>query len=100
MITYPNQKIVTVLKPQCEKDFLQIPNGTWQYAAKVLTYSAFKLFLYFASNKNGYSFALSYEDVNEAIPMNRKTYDKAVKELKDAGFLYQVRGNNWTFNCE
>lgn len=106
MITYPNQKIVTIFKTEIKKarnkedqeQFLQIGNNTWQAACSTLTYSAFKLYLYFTSNKNGYSFALSYEAVNEQLSMNRKTYDKAIKELKEYGYLRQVRGNNWVFN--
>lgn len=98
MTSYPNQKIVTVFKDECREDFLQIKNDAWHAASSILTYSAFKLYLYFASNKNGYSFALSYEAVNELIPMNRRTYEKAIKELKDDGYLTQVSGNNWHFH--
>ena len=98
MVTYPNQKLITVFKDKCEKDFLQIKNTNWQVACFYLTYSAFKIYLYMASNKDGYTFALSYEDINEAVPMNRKTYDKAIKELKDNGYLKQVKGNLWRFS--
>lgn len=98
MIVYPNQKIITVFKDECKDDFLQVNNENWQSACEILTYSAFKLYLYIISNKNGYSFALSYETVNELIPMSRKTYDKAIKELKDCGYLHQVKGNVWSFS--
>ena len=98
MTVYPNQKVITVLKEECKDDFLQVNNANWQVACANLTYSAFKIYLYFASNKNGYSFALSYETVNDVIPMNRKTYDKAIKELKDCGFLYNIKGNVWSFS--
>jgi biotin operon repressor len=50
-----------------------------------------------ARNQDGYSFALSYEAVNALIPMSRKTYDKAVKELKDNGWLIKVESNSWIF---
>ena len=98
MVTYPNQKVITVHKQECKKDFLQINNTAWQAACEVLTYSAFKLFLYMADNKDGYSFALSYEAVNDVLPMNRNTYDKAIKELRECGYLTQTSGNNWTFS--
>lgn len=97
MIIYPNQKIITVVKDECKDDFLQINNVNWQDACASLTYSAFKIYLYFASNKNEFTFALKYETVNDVIPMSRKTYDKAIKELKDCGYLCQAKGNMWIF---
>lgn len=98
MTVYPNQKVVTVFKDECKEDFLQIKNETWQAAYQNLSPSAFGLYLYFASNKNGYSFALSYVAVEEAIGISRKTYEKAIKELKDSGYLTHVSGNAWHFN--
>ena len=98
MVVYPNQKVITVFKDDCKEDFLQVNNANWHIACANLTYSAFKIYLYIASNKNGYSFALSYETINELIPMNRKTYDKAIKELKDCGYLRQVKGSAWSFS--
>lgn len=98
MTVYPNQKVVTVFKDECTEDFLQIKNDTWQAACSNLTYSAFKLYLYIASNKNGYTFALSYEAVNDIIPMHRNTYDKCIRELVDMGHLHYVNGNTWHFN--
>lgn len=98
MIVYPNQKVITVFKDDCKEDFLQVNNANWQSACAKLTYSAFKIYLYISSNKNGYSFALSYDAINDLIPMNRKTYDKAIKELKDCGCLRQMRGSVWGFS--
>lgn len=97
MAVYPNQKVITIRKEKCQEDFLQIKNMNWQKACNNLTYSAFKLYLYMARNQDGYSFALSYEAVNALIPMSRKTYDKAIKELKDNGWLIKVEGNSWIF---
>lgn len=98
MVVYPNQKVITVFKDECKEDFLQVNNTNWQVACANLTYSAFKLYLYMAGNKNGYSFAPSYETINELVSMNRKTYDNAVKELKDCGYLRQVKGSAWSFS--
>lgn len=93
MITYPNQRVVTVFKPDCSKDFLQINNQEWQAAASTLkTYSAFKLYLYFASNINGYSVALSPIAIEEAIGISENTYRAAFKELVECGYLTQVEG--------
>ena len=100
MVTYPNQKIITVFKDKCEKDFLQINNDAWKAASNMLTYSAFKIYLYMASNKDNYSFALSYAALNEDIPMSRNTYDKAIKELIEYGYLSRSHEekNVWIFH--
>lgn len=93
MIIYPNQRVVTVFKPDCSKDFLQINNQEWQAAASTLkTYSAFKLYLYFAGNKSGYTIALSPASVEEAIGISENTYRAAFKELVECGYLTQVEG--------
>ena len=98
MTIYPNQKFVTVFKEKCEEDFLQVNNISWQNACMKLTYSAFKIYLYMVRNQDGYSFALSYEHLNSIIPMSRKTYDKAIKELKEQGYLYNMSGQAWRFS--
>lgn len=98
MVTYPNQKVITVNKNECKSDFLQVNNESWHVACDTLSFSAFKLWLYMISNKDGYTFALSYEAINEAIPMSRNTYDNAIKDLRTAGYLTHVEGNQWNFN--
>ena len=97
MIVHPNQKIIVISKEDCNEDFLQINNANWQEACIRLASGTFKVYLYLASNKNGYSFALSYEAINDVIPMSRNTYDRAIKELKDCGYLYQIHGRTWSF---
>ena len=99
MITYPNQKIITIMKNISDNDFLQISNKDWQYACENLSYNAFKLYLWMAKNSNEYKFALSYEAVNEDILMCRKSYNNAIKDLRDWGYLYQEdpNSNQWIF---
>lgn len=101
MIRYPNQRVVTIFKEKCKGDFLQVKNSEWQTAASILkTYSAFKLYLYFASNKNGYTITLSPAAINEAIGICENTYRSAFNELLEAGYLSQVKGqkNVYTFH--
>lgn len=100
MVVYPNQRVVTIFKENCDKDFLQIKNEDWQAAASnIRTYSAFKLYLYFAGNKNGYSIALSPAAVENAIGISENTYRAAFKELVELGYLHQMEGrkNYYTF---
>lgn len=101
MVTYPNQRVVTVFKERCDRDFLQIKNTDWQQAAvNIESYGAFKLYLYLASNKDGYSLALSPVAVEEATGISESTYRRAFKELESLGYLSQAGGskNHYFFN--
>ena len=104
IITFPNQRVITVEKPdyKANKDepFLQVGKTEWLAAAQYLTYSAFKLYLYLATNKNGFTFALSYAAINQELPMNRKTLYKCVNELKDCGYLRQIKDNYYVFSTK
>lgn len=48
---------------------------------------SFQLWCYFASNANGYTFALSSEAVCEAIGMKIDAYNTAVNNLIKNGYL-------------
>jgi hypothetical protein len=96
MVTYPNQRVVTIFKNKCDKDFLQINNAEWQIACQdIKTYSAFKLYLYFASNMHGYSLACSPAAIQEAIGICENTYRAAFKELLELGYLEQKQQKNF-----
>ena len=74
--------------------------GALEHAAADLSYGAFKLYIYFAKNQDGYCFALSSKDVAERWSMCRSAYDRAVHELIDKGYLVQddVTSNYYSFN--
>lgn len=57
--TVPNQRVVAIHRETTKSDFLGIKNANWQAAARDLGAQALLLYLYFASNANGYTFALS-----------------------------------------
>lgn len=57
------------------------------FALKVLSPSAFKLWVWFSSNANNYQFALSGVEVQGACGISKGTYDRAIKELIEQGFL-------------
>lgn len=98
MITYPNQRVVTIFKTPCTTNFLQIDNEEWQAAASVLSYGAFKLYLYLAANMDGYAIALSPADMEEKMGLSESTYRRAFKELEGEGFLECKSGNVYWFN--
>lgn len=57
--TVPNQRIITIHRERVASDFLGIKNDNWQAAARDLGAHALMLYLYFASNANGFTLALS-----------------------------------------
>lgn len=82
-----NQYTVIIKKSICEKNFLQINNQEWQDAFKVLTRSAFGLYLYLAANAQGYRLELSQATLENEIGIKKSAYSDARKELIDKGYL-------------
>ena len=100
MITVPNQKIVTVEKEPCGKGnlYAAINLNAMEAAAQDLDAGAFKLWIYFAKNQNGYEFALSSKDAKDTFGLGKSQYDTAVKKLVAAGYLTNIQGNQYTFS--
>ena len=55
------------------------------------------LYLYLASNANGYVLALSPVAVRQAIGMARSTYHDQFHKLVDKGYLVPASGNTFEF---
>lgn len=99
--TTPNQKVVIVNKEKCSKDniYATINLNAMEQAAQNLDAGAFKLWVYFAKNQNGYKFALSSKDAASTFGLKKKQYDNAVKDLKEKGYLVAEENSNvYTFN--
>lgn len=99
MYTMPNQKVVIIQKENYKSDFLQIGIEEWQEASKILSPAAFKLYLYLASNANGFKLALSQLAVEFAIGISKSSYHRAIKELEENGYVYKKSGNVYFFQC-
>lgn len=100
MITVPNQKIVTVEKEPCGKGnlYAAINLNAMEAAAQDLDAGAFKLWIYFAKNQNGYEFALSSKDAKDIFGLGKSQYDTAVKKLISSGYLTNIQGNQYIFS--
>ena len=102
MQSVPNQKIVTCYKEPCDKIniYMTLNIKALEHAAQDLSYAAFKLYIYFAKNQDGYCFALSSKDVAQRWAMCRSAYDRCVHELIDKGYLVQDDAvtNHYSFN--
>ena len=55
------------------------------------------LYLYFASNANGYALALSPAAIRQAIGMARSTYQDQLLKLIDKGYLIPTGANSFDF---
>jgi len=79
------------------KNFLGISNENWQLAAQDLGAHSLMLYLYLASNANGYTLALSPADITESIGMPRSTYHDQFRRLVNKGYLIPYHGNTFDF---
>lgn len=100
MITVPNQKIVRIEKEPCGKGnlYAAINLKALEAAAQNLDAGAFKLWIYFAKNQNGYEFALSSKDAHTSFGLGKSQYDTAVKKLISSGYLTNTQGNQYIFS--
>ncbi len=96
-VTYPNQRTVTIHRETAKSDFLGIKNQNWQLAARDLGAHALMLYLYLASNADGFNLALSPVAVRQAIGMPRSTYHDQFVKLLDKGYLVETSGNGFDF---
>ena len=85
--TSPYQKTVKIHRSQLGKNFLGINNDSWKTAARILTPPSFMLYIYFASNKDGFSLALSPKAIQQEIGMARSTFYDQITVLESLGYL-------------
>ena len=95
--TVPNQRLIEIHRERATSDFLGIKNSHWQAAARDLGAHALMLYLYFASNANGYMLALSPTAIRQAVGMPPSTYRDQFTKLIDRGYLVQ-RGDGNTYD--
>lgn len=100
MITFPNQKVVTIHKSAIANGdlYLRVKLDDMFVAMQNLTSSAFKIWLYLSSNLEDYTLALSCADVCAACGLSERTFHKAVNELIDKNYIVQIHGNTYDFN--
>lgn len=95
--TVPNQRIVKIHRERAASDFLGIKNANWQYAARDLGAHALLLYLYFASNADGFTIALSPSAIRETVGMPPQTYRDQFVKLIDKKYLVQTGANTYEF---
>lgn len=95
--TVPNQRLVAIHRERVASDFLGIKNSSWQAAARDLGAQALMLYLYFASNANGFMLALSPAAIERTVGMPPSTYRDQFRKLINRGYLVQ-RGDSNTYD--
>ena len=88
-MSVPNQKKILIQRSsdRVQRDFLKVSNESLEIAMYNLKGNAFKLWIYFADNKNGYSMDLYPVDFCTKARVSDSTYRRAFEELENKGFL-------------
>ena len=97
--TNPNQKTISVKKEQCDKSHLYATYNqkALQSAMLDLKGETFKLWCYLNKNQNGYTLALSKVDALRWGIGSKSSYDRAIAELIQKGYLVNTQGNYYNF---
>ena len=85
-MSVPNQKIIRIEKDKYQSRFLQIGDEQWKKAFQSMRPTVFGLYLYLASNKDGYLLELSAAAVEREI--GRKS--------KETPMLFHLRRSSQT----
>lgn len=99
MISFPNQKYITISKQIADIDniFTTITIDELQHAMRELKKgSALKMWLYFVKNKDGYSFYLSCAEAKR-WGISEDSYRDGIKELIQKGYLVECGHNKYLF---
>ena len=97
-MSVPNQKIIRIEKDKYQSRFLQIGDEQWKKAFQSMRPTVFGLYLYLASNKDGYLLELSAATVERKIGIKKTAYHTALKDLEEKGYLKKEQGNTYAFS--
>ena len=95
--TYANQKSIRIHKPAVSRDFLQIDNKEWMAVNKQLGPYCLQLYLYLASNANGFNLELSPQAAENVAGITRTTFYKYLRLLEIHGYLVWQHSNGYAF---
>ena len=95
--TYPHQRTIKIHRETAKTDFLGIKNENWQAASRDLGAHALRLYLYLASNADGFNLALSQRAAERDIGIPRSTYYDQFRVLENKGYLKHLHGNTYEF---
>ena len=96
-ITYPNQREINIHRERAASNFLGIKNDNWMAASRALGAHALRLYLYLASNADGYRLALSPAAIQQQIGMPTSTYRDQFRKLESMHYIKYSHGNTYDF---
>lgn len=98
-MTVENQKTIKVCKEVSDKQHLYAIFNlrALDWAMNDLKGESFKLWCYLNKNQKGYEFALSKVDALKWGIGSKSSYDRAVKELIEKGYLVETSKNHYDF---
>lgn len=97
MAKFANQKTITIHKPKIVGQFCQVPVECIYRAMVDLKDSAFKLWLYFASNADNYTFDFSFAHASKCTGISESSRTRAMRELAEKGYLVDLGRNHYDF---
>lgn len=99
MYCNPNQKVIKVNKEPCNKNNLYAMYNldALLYAMQDLKGETFKMWCYLNKNQQGYTFALSKVDAVQWGIGSKSSYDRAIGELINKGYLVAIEDNKYNF---
>ena len=102
MMSYPNQDFVTINKEACDENnlYAKINLEAMKLAMKDLTPAQFEVWMYFAKNQAGYTFAVSPAAALNEFGIKKDMFQKTKQVFKDKGYLIEdlSKGkNHWIF---
>ena len=97
---YANQKSMYIHKAAVDKDHIYslISQEAHMKALNDFGWSAaYNLWIYLCCNQDGYIENFSPTHIGQLAHKDRRTIQRAVKELEDKGYLFQVAENDYIF---
>lgn len=96
----PNQKIIYIgerLPRDAEHPYTEQNIAAMARASRELGGDRFKVWMYLSKNKDNFRLELSQRAVENEWGVKKDTFQRAVKDMIDLGYLVQISGNEWRF---
>lgn len=102
MVTYANQKIITIQLPEVERNskrpYLIIYRDILERACRDLkTSAAITVYLYLASNQNSFTFGFSPKAVSEAYGISEDSARNGFNKLVEKNYLVKTGKTHYDF---
>lgn len=102
-MAFPNQKIVYIgyREPRSgSHPYTEQSIEAMAQAAKVLSGDRFKVWMYLSKNQDNFRLELSQKAVEKEWGVKKDTFQRAVKDMIDLGYLVEIdkENNEWRFD--